>query len=146
MDSLLTLLSDHKRAGVYRSAIPASELIAAAKTVDLQVHRIDLAKAQDKNRLFAALAKAFRFPAHFGKNWDALNDCLTDLSWLADRGWLLVLSNGAVFESHHRSDFAMALEVLAAVAARWRDDSKPFWVIVQARPGWHVDLAEIKLV
>jgi hypothetical protein len=32
--------------------------------------------------LFGALRHHFRFPAHFGWNWDALNDCLHDLSWL----------------------------------------------------------------
>ena len=70
MDSLLTLLPNSKRAGVYRSAIGSDEIVAAAKTAGLQVYKIDLAKARGKLGLFDALAKALKFPAHFGKNWD----------------------------------------------------------------------------
>lgn len=36
-----------------------------------------------KPALLAALAKALRFPDCFGHNWDALDECLRDLSWLS---------------------------------------------------------------
>ena len=48
--------------------------------------------------LFRALASALQFPDYFGHNWDALEDCLTDLSWLAAEGHVLV------FESFHADD------------------------------------------
>src|SRR4051794_7659631 len=32
--------------------------------------------------LFDVLAKGLRFPWYFGYNWDALWDCIQDLSWL----------------------------------------------------------------
>ena len=82
MGSLLNLLPDSKRAGVYRTAIDSDEIVAAAKTAGLQVFKIDLAKARGKSGLFDAFSKTLKFPRHFGKNWDALNDCLTDLAWL----------------------------------------------------------------
>ena len=145
MDSLLTLLPNSKRAGVYRSAIGSDEIVAAAKTAGLQVYKIDLAKARGKLGLFDALSKALKFPAHFGKNWDALNDCLTDLAWLDSNGWVLILANGKSSAAKYLADFDMALDLFNGVATCWQEDGKPFWVIVQDQPGWAADLPEIRL-
>jgi RNAse (barnase) inhibitor barstar len=35
-----------------------------------------------KMDLLLALQAALRFPSYFGRNWDALDECLRDLSWL----------------------------------------------------------------
>ena len=35
-----------------------------------------------KSALLDALPKELRFPEYFGRNWDALVECLRDLSWL----------------------------------------------------------------
>ena len=145
MDSLLSLLPNSKRAGVYRSALGSDEIVAAAKTAGLQVYKIDLAKARGKLGLFDALSKALKFPAHFGKNWDALNDCLTDLAWLKCNGWVLILGNGKTFTAKYQDDFPMALDLFDGVAAAWREDGKPFWVIVEDQSGWTAELPAIRL-
>lgn len=35
-----------------------------------------------KEMLLRALADELKFPDYFGMNWDALNECICDLSWL----------------------------------------------------------------
>jgi len=145
MDSLISLLPNSKRAGVYRSAIDAEEVVAAAKTTGLQVYKIDLARLRGKLGLFDALAKSLNFPNHFGKNWDALNDCLTDLAWLDGNGWVLILTGGKSFAAKYQGDFAMALDIFTGAATCWREDGKPFWVIVQDQPGWTANLPVIAL-
>jgi len=145
MESLLSLLPNSKRAGVYRARIDSDEIIAAAQTTGLQAYKIDLAKARGKLGLFDALAKALRFPGYFGKNWDALNDCLTDLAWLNGNGWVLILRNGKSFAAKYPDEFDMALDLFDGVTVCWREDGKPFWVIVQDQQGWTADLPEILL-
>ena len=40
---------------------------------------LDLAGAKSVGRLHEMLQEAFGFPDYYGKNWDALYDCLGDL-------------------------------------------------------------------
>ncbi len=145
MDTLLTLLPNSKRAGIYRSAIGAAEIVAAATTAGLRAYKIDLAKAHGKSGLFDAFAKALRFPEYFGKNWDAFNDCLSGLSWLDGRGWVLILSNCRPFATHHEADFDMTLDLLEGVVATWQEEGRPFWVIVKNQAGWTANLPKFLL-
>ena len=41
------------------------------------------------------LAAVFQFPDYFGKNYNALNDCITDLDWLPAEVYLFVIKNSA---------------------------------------------------
>lgn len=36
---------------------------------------------RSREKLFSILSKALKFPSYFGRNWDALNDCLRDFWW-----------------------------------------------------------------
>ena len=35
-----------------------------------------------QEKLFSILSKELNFPSYFGKNWNALYDCLSDFSWM----------------------------------------------------------------
>ncbi len=143
MASLLTLLPDPQRAGVYQTDFAAEEIIAAAKTVDFHVFKFDLGRVHGKSALLEAFAKTLRFPDHFGKNWDALNDCLTDLSWLDGIGWVLILANGKTLAEGRQEVFHAALEILSSAAEHWRERKNPFGVFIQAQADWHCALPKI---
>jgi RNAse (barnase) inhibitor barstar len=51
-----------------------------------------------KGDLFRALDAGLNFPAYFGQNWDALEECLCDLTWLE-------LAKGVVL-LHHKLPLA----------------------------------------
>lgn len=38
--------------------------------------------ATTRSALFNEFSAALQFPPHFGANWDAFHDCLSDLTWL----------------------------------------------------------------
>ena len=90
----------------------------------------------DKPQFIAAIARACNAPEDFGGNWDALADCLTDLSWQPAPGHVIVLEKSKHFGSGHVEDFAAAIEVLQHAAAYWRDARKPFWVFIHGAQGW----------
>ncbi|WP_179816449.1 barstar family protein [Allostreptomyces psammosilenae] len=46
---------------------------------------------RDAPGLFAEFDRGLRFPSYFGRNWDALRDCLRDLSWIPARHYLVVV-------------------------------------------------------
>ncbi|MGW3287700.1 barstar family protein [Streptomyces sp. NPDC001002] len=44
-----------------------------------RVHHFDARELTTEERIFGSFAEVLRFPAYFGRNWDALVDCLGDL-------------------------------------------------------------------
>ena len=136
MDSLGTMLSDPGRAGVYHLTREAWEVAAAAGAADLTCFRIDIGHAHDKADFLDHIAKAMGFPQWFGHNWDALADCLKDLSWLPGKGWVVVLEKSKHFGAGHRDEFDEAMHLMAEVADFWRPQDRPFWTLIGGPDGW----------
>ena len=125
------VLRDIARAGVYHTPQQGmGDLLVAAEASGFSICRIDLAPVRDKAALFERVATALEFPDWFGHNWDALADCLGDLSWLPADGFLILLEHCDGFSTRHSGDFSTALQVFAAAAEAWRDERVPFWVLV----------------
>ena len=76
---------------------------------------------QPKDGLLRAIAAALRFPDWFGQTWDALEDCLTDLSWLDADGYVLVFD-----EARAGDDFGVLVDVLRSSAEHWAGRGKRF--------------------
>ena len=60
-------------------AFRVEDLMDAAHAAGQHFLYANLTTAQSKQDVLEAIAQAFTFPAHFGKNLDALYDCMTDL-------------------------------------------------------------------
>ncbi|MEV7615969.1 barstar family protein [Streptomyces sp. NPDC089799] len=103
-------------------AHPLAPALAAAEQAGWAVVRLDLDGVRTKARLMDACAAAFALPEWFGRNWDALADCLTDLSWLPGAGGRLVAVTGWDGLALARpGDWEVLQEVLEEAAAYWRE-------------------------
>lgn len=133
-------LKDTTKAGVRQLAADPREFAGQAAALGLQVHRIDIDRVHGKRDLLALLAKSLQFPATFGGNWDALADCLKDLSWTepaGTAGWVVILERAKHYAAGHREDFTEAMDVFAEAADFWRGEGRPFWTFIAGPDGWH---------
>ena len=118
-------MSEAGRSGVYR--VPrADEALAAARGARLDAARVDLAGAADKEALLARLAEALAFPEWFGANWDALEDCMTDLSWRAGAGHLLLVERPGELPA---DDLGVLIDILQSAADHWAGRGRPFFAV-----------------
>jgi RNAse (barnase) inhibitor barstar len=143
MSGLNKILSDGKLSGVYRPTQGPNEIARTAKAAKLSVVKLDLRKVRGKKEFLARLAKALRCPPYFGMNWDALADCMRDLSWLNDNGWVVMLLNGQEFAIKNQDDFMTAIDVLQTAAEYWRIHRKPFWILLYGDKDWNPGLPEL---
>lgn len=129
------LFADPRRSGVY-DLLPAAvpEFRRAAACSGLELFHLDLAGIDDKAAFLCAAGRLLRFPPYFGSNWDAFEECLTDLSWLETEGWLLLIENLDSFRENAPEELATARDILDAAAAFWKEQGVRFFVaIVSAR-------------
>ena len=62
-------------------------------------------------------AAALQFPHYFGENWDAFEDCLSDLSWLGDLPLLLIVANADRVLPDAPEDFKTFVSILTTIGS-----------------------------
>ncbi|MEZ4557758.1 MAG: barstar family protein [Caldilineaceae bacterium] len=58
---------------------------------------VDGAAVMDKASFLDAFAVALGFPSYFGQNWDALEECLTEMTWAPGTGYVILWDDVANF-------------------------------------------------
>ncbi|MDD5388679.1 MAG: barstar family protein [Gallionellaceae bacterium] len=76
----------------------------------------------DKASLLAALGWTLHFPDYFGGNWDALDECLADLSWHAGPLRLLITHADSLPDNLREN----LVEIFLAAAKLWDGEGRPF--------------------
>ncbi len=98
--------------GVFRvSALPTEPM-----------HVLDGRLLGDKASLLCALSRELHFPDYFGGNWDALDECLADLSWHAGPLRLLITHAESLPDDLRES----LVEIFLGAAKLWAEEGRPF--------------------
>jgi RNAse (barnase) inhibitor barstar len=86
--------------------------------------------AQSKQEVMETIATSFTFPKHFGKNYDALYDCLTDLVAKAgpQPGFVIVLEALPVAQKFDKEGRETLLDVFREAAEFWAERKVAFRV------------------
>jgi hypothetical protein len=72
---------------------------------------------QNYSELFDVLGRILHFPDYFGRNWDALDECIRDFSWLPPGD--VILAHKDIPLSGDRRSLATYLEVLHDAVENW---------------------------
>lgn len=118
MGKLIKRLQDASRSGVYRAA-RAEEIMDAVRGSKLFLARIRFGHQEE---LLKNIAAALEFPGWFGANWDALEDCLSDLP---REGYVVLFD-----EVKPGDDLGILVDVLRSSAESWAARGKPFFAVL----------------
>lgn len=125
------LLADASQAAAYFIDVrDRAAVVEAATALDFHVAAANLVAVDAKPALLAEIARALRFPASFGANWDALADSLGDLSWLPAPGYLLLLDHCGDLRDEAPDTFATLLGILDEAAGVHAGAGVPFWAVL----------------
>lgn len=102
---------------------------AIRSELTLCVREASIAQVRDDQGLFAVVAKALEFPDYFGCNWDALDECLRDLTWLRAGGYVLALTNATRAWKVAPRTLGDLIESWLFCSQRWAKDGVPFHLV-----------------
>jgi len=127
---IATMLLQTVRPNIVQSirAYRVEDLMQAAQGADQHFLYANLSNAQSKQDVLESIADAFLFPAHFGKNLDALYDCMTDLVNKSGQqpGFVVVLEQLPDNPRFDREAREQLLDVFRDAADFWGERKIPF--------------------
>ncbi len=72
---------------------------------------------KSKNELLEVFSEQLSFPDYFGKNWDALYDCLCDLKWISNKTIRIIHSDIPTLDN-----ISIYLDILKDAVLYWQTD------------------------
>ncbi len=131
LEALENLL-EANRGGVWflPSRADVKTVQSIAKKCDYAFFHFDGKNIARKEQLLNHAATALRFPADFGHNWDALEECLTDLEWVDADGYVIYYDHIDGLLAAHPDQFETFVEILRDAVASWKEDDTAMIVLL----------------
>jgi hypothetical protein len=126
--SIEAIIRGHAAPHIYRldADLPLAVLAEQVAAAGGELFELDGELMSEMAGLMAEFGRVLRLPTYFGKNWDALSDCLTDLSWLGDTRSHFVL----VIDHWDCCASPILQEILQETVAFWADSETPWYVLL----------------
>jgi len=75
---------------------------------------------QDFNGLFDEFVAQLRFPDYFGRNFNALSECLADMDWLPGDGYVVIIRDTAnLLAREDAEDLCALLSLFERIGIEW---------------------------
>ena len=128
----LEALLEENRGGVYflPNRVEPRSVQAVAKRAGYAFFHIEGKNITRKEQLLNHVATVLQFPNHFGQNWDALEECLTDLEWVDGDGYVIYYDHIDGLLGTHPDQFETLVEILRDSVKSWKDDGEAMVVLL----------------
>lgn len=82
----------------------------------------NLSTIKSKHHFLRKMREFFEFPTYFGNNFDALDECMRDLSWFCQDDVIIEFYNLDRIDSHQLREFIQ--ECLVGYKEYWENNNK----------------------
>ncbi len=86
-------------------------------------------KSKTAEKLFDEFAAALQFPYYFGENWDAFDECISDLEWLNGDAFGVVIFNANELLCQMPTDLDILIRDIASSNLELKEAGKRFVTI-----------------
>jgi RNAse (barnase) inhibitor barstar len=130
---LKRFLTEELEPNVYQlqTEVSIEYLSKNCETKGFQFFYINGNQVSNKETFLNEFALSLQFPDYFGNNWDALEDCLTDLEWVSAQGYVIFYEDAGNFTQQHPQDWKIALDVLSSAVEFWQKQDIPMYVLIK---------------
>lgn len=112
LPDLLTALSQRRLAsGLWQVENVPSYLVAGLRELGWSTIELHLEASTTRDQLLDELGTAGNFADHYGRNWDAAADCLTEISLTAPLA--IVVNVGGQWAEHNARDAGILADIIA---------------------------------
>ena len=98
---------------------------------------------QDKQSFLHEAGQAMAFPGYYGRNWDAFEEMVNDLSWVQAAGYVILYDYVHHFASRQPDAWQTALSILDRACANWQAEGTPFYVLLRHNWFWNRHLPKL---
>jgi RNAse (barnase) inhibitor barstar len=132
---LKKLVDTNKAAGVFwlKSHADVATLSKAFKSKKTAFFHLEGRKIEKKEQFLNHASVAMQFPSHFGKNWDAFYDCLTDLEWIKAENFAIYFDHTDNFAEHHESELETLIEIFQDAVDFWSGEDRGMLVLLSGK-------------
>ena len=106
-----------------------STMIKGFVDQDIQVFYLDGSDIHDKKSFLSKAAEVMQFPNYFGHNWDAFDECITDLEWFPAKRYVLIHNNPNLFAEANPLDWQIAYDTLQSAVEYWQSTNTPMDIL-----------------
>ena len=95
-----------------------------------KVFYLDGKKINSKQTFLKQAAEAMEIPTYFGANWDAFDECITDLTWCPAQRYVILYHHADIFAQAEPTQYQIALDILNSAKEYWEANNIPLKFLV----------------